>query len=61
MNANLDNLPDKTNQVAAAISAHLEPGALTELTQRIRVWARELGFNGLGIADTDLSAAEPGF
>ncbi len=61
MNANLDNLPDKANQVAAAISAPLETGALTQLTQRIRVWARELGFNGLGITDTDLSAAEPGF
>lgn len=61
MNANLNNLPDKTNQVVAAISPQLETGALTELTQRIRVWARELGFNGLGIADTDLSAAEPGF
>ncbi|MFN2644856.1 MAG: tRNA epoxyqueuosine(34) reductase QueG [Burkholderiales bacterium] len=29
------------------------------LVERIRIWGRELGFQGLGIADADLSAAEP--
>ncbi len=29
------------------------------LIQKIRLWARELGFQAVGITDTDLSAAEP--
>jgi epoxyqueuosine reductase len=29
------------------------------LAQRIREWGRELGFQAVGIADADLSAAEP--
>jgi epoxyqueuosine reductase len=32
---------------------------LAELAQEIRAWARELGFQEVGIADADLSAAEP--
>lgn len=35
----------------------LEPGALAH---RIKAWAHELGFDGVGIADPDLSTAEPG-
>ncbi len=31
-----------------------------ELVPRIRAWARELGFDGVGIAAADLSTAEPG-
>ena len=33
---------------------------LTALARDIKQWARELGFRGLGIADCDRSAAEPG-
>ena len=33
---------------------------LTVLARDIKQWARELGFQDLGIADCDLSAAEPG-
>jgi epoxyqueuosine reductase len=29
------------------------------LTQKIRLWAKQLGFQAVGITDTDLSAAEP--
>ena len=29
------------------------------LAQRIKEWGRELGFQAVGIADADLSAAEP--
>ncbi len=31
-----------------------------DLVPRIRAWARELGFDGVGIAAADLSTAEPG-
>ncbi len=31
-----------------------------ELVDRIPIWARELGFSQIGIADVDLTAAEPG-
>lgn len=30
------------------------------MVTQIKHWARELGFDGIGITDTDLSAAEPG-
>jgi epoxyqueuosine reductase len=33
---------------------------LTRLAQQIKHWGRELGFAAVGIADADLSAAEPG-
>src|SRR3954469_11337961 len=33
--------------------------ALNELAQQIREWGRELGFQHIGIADADLSQAEP--
>ncbi|HJV11167.1 MAG TPA: tRNA epoxyqueuosine(34) reductase QueG, partial [Burkholderiales bacterium] len=29
------------------------------LNERIKAWGRELGFQAVGIADADLSAAEP--
>src|SRR5205807_7422906 len=37
-------------------SVDMDHGALAE---RIRDWGRELGFEAVGIADADLSAAEP--
>ncbi|MCX8566248.1 MAG: epoxyqueuosine reductase [Glomeribacter sp. 1016415] len=61
MNANVDNLPDKPKQVTPLGGSQLDAGALAALVPRIRAWAQELGFNALGITDTDLSAAEPGF
>ena len=35
------------------------PAALAALAQQIRAWGVELGFQQIGIADTDLSHAEP--
>src|SRR4051794_29629060 len=33
---------------------------IAALAASIKAWGRELGFQAVGIADTDLSAAEPG-
>jgi len=35
------------------------PAGLAELAQQIRAWGVELGFQHIGIADADLSQAEP--
>jgi epoxyqueuosine reductase len=35
------------------------PAALAALAAKVKSWGRELGFQAVGIADTDLSAAEP--
>jgi epoxyqueuosine reductase len=45
-----------TNRVLEG--GHLEQGQA--LVQRLRGWARELGFSQIAIADIDLSSAEPG-
>jgi epoxyqueuosine reductase len=37
----------------------LRPPELTTLAAKIKSWGKELGFQAVGIADTDLSAAEP--
>ena len=37
----------------------LSPTGLAELAAQIRVWGVELGFQQIGIADADLSDAEP--
>ena len=46
-----------------AKSAHparrLRPTALAALAAKVKSWGRELGFQAIGIADTDLSEAEP--
>jgi epoxyqueuosine reductase len=43
------------------VSADAESDAsLTELVERMGVWARELGFAALAVSGTDLSGAEPG-
>ncbi|KIQ49767.1 [Fe-S]-binding protein, partial [Citrobacter rodentium] len=36
-----------------------EPLDLNQLAQNIKQWGLELGFQQVGITDTDLSAAEP--
>ncbi|HSI47981.1 MAG TPA: tRNA epoxyqueuosine(34) reductase QueG [Ideonella sp.] len=36
------------------------PPANTDITQQLRDWARTLGFSQIGVADVDLSSAEPG-
>jgi epoxyqueuosine reductase len=36
----------------------LSPTALDDLARRIKAWGRELGFDAIGIADTDLGDAE---
>jgi len=38
---------------------HDHPQSLVELAQHIKQWGRELGFQQVGITDTDLSAEEP--
>ena len=37
----------------------MRPADLAVLAATIKSWGRELGFQAVGIADTDLSAAEP--
>jgi len=37
----------------------LGPADLRRLVAKVKSWGRELGFQAVGIADTDLSAAEP--
>ncbi|HSD82817.1 MAG TPA: tRNA epoxyqueuosine(34) reductase QueG, partial [Anaerolineae bacterium] len=34
---------------------------LDQLARDIKLWGKSLGFHHIGITDTDLSAAEPGF
>ncbi len=36
------------------------PPGNTDITQQLRDWARTLGFSQIGVADVDLSSAEPG-
>lgn len=43
-----------------ATSLALDAGRLSALVAQIREWGRELGFDKVGITDTDLSHAEPG-
>ena len=38
----------------------LTPVDLQALMQRVQAWAHELGFSQIGVADIDLSSAEPG-
>ena len=38
----------------------LDTQTLAELLERLRGWALELGFSQIGVADIDLSSAEPG-
>jgi epoxyqueuosine reductase len=42
-------------------SLRRRPGDLGSLAATIKAWAREIGFQAVGIADTDLTAAEPRF
>ena len=39
----------------------LRPTRLAALAGKVKSWGRDLGFQAVGIADTDLSAAEPRF
>src|SRR5438552_12950711 len=49
------------SRVVAAASGNLRSKVMDyqSLAARIRDWGSELGFQGVGIADADLSAAEP--
>src|SRR5437763_11521260 len=49
------------SRVVAAASGNLRSKVMDyqRLAARIRDWGSELGFQGVGIADADLSAAEP--
>ena len=44
---------------AARSVRRLRPAKLAALAAAVKSWGRELGFQAIGIADTDLSAAEP--
>src|SRR5580698_6921377 len=43
---------------AHALRAPLDGDALAALALRIKTWGRELGFDAIGISDTDLADAE---
>src|SRR4051812_33543971 len=60
--------PGFTPEASAAPSLAVAPASgnlrstvmdYAALAERIREWGRELGFEAVGIADADLSAAEP--
>ena len=43
-------------------SGHAAPHkSLTTVAEQLNIWARELGFAAVGVADIDLAGAEPGF
>jgi epoxyqueuosine reductase len=42
-----------------SLRVSLDSDALAALAKRIKTWGGELGFDAVGISDTDLSAAEP--
>jgi epoxyqueuosine reductase len=44
----------------SGMTADLAPDNVRLLASSIKAWGRELGFDAVGIADTDLSTAEPG-
>src|SRR5499426_3725130 len=44
---------------SARAARRLRPTELAALAAKVKSWGRELGFQAVGIADTDLSAAEP--
>src|SRR5215467_14608230 len=44
---------------SARTARRLRPTTLAALAAKVKLWGRELGFQAIGIADTDLSAAEP--
>src|SRR5215472_9462177 len=44
---------------SARAARRLRPTELAALAAKVKTWGRELGFQAVGIADTDLSAAEP--
>src|SRR5215467_6826183 len=46
---------------SARTARRLRPTTLAALAAKVKLWGRDLGFQAVGIADTDLSAAEPGF
>jgi len=67
----MNRLPEHSvDATTAASDAAVEPrplhriendqAALAELAQRIKAWARELGFGAVGISDIDLTDAEEG-
>jgi epoxyqueuosine reductase len=45
---------------SALTARRLRPTQLAVLAAKVKSWGRDLGFQAVGIADTDLSAAEPG-
>src|SRR5262252_5539649 len=44
---------------SARAARRLRPTTLEALAAKVKTWGHELGFQAVGIADTDLSAAEP--
>src|SRR5260221_1842896 len=49
----------RMSHLKAVRARRMRPADLAMLAATIKSWGRELGFQAVGIADTDLSAAEP--
>ncbi|MCV2368946.1 tRNA epoxyqueuosine(34) reductase QueG [Roseateles oligotrophus] len=47
-------------QAPQKMNDEFDAKTLAELLEQLRGWARELGFSQIGVADIDLSSAEPG-
>lgn len=52
--------PQKLNEEEGLDPPTLDPQTLAELLEQLRGWALGLGFSQIGVADIDLSSAEPG-
>jgi len=46
---------------SARTARRLRPTQLAALAMKVKSWGRDLGFQAVGVADTDLSTAEPRF
>src|SRR5499427_2171187 len=46
---------------SARTARRLRPTQLAALAVKVKSWGRDLGFQAVGVADTDLSTAEPRF
>lgn len=54
-------MTQKNNSQIPALKTVCDPVNLSELVQKIKLWAKDLGFQATGISDTDLTLAEQRF
>lgn len=52
--------PSRDDEASPSRAVDLDAAALSALAVSVKVWARELGFDAVGIGDIDLHGAEPG-